>query len=107
MLLHGGRKAILYGIIMRMRRRFYKKWKKEEDDGLDGNFPIRFLNAGLHAADRKDCLSFLFRQQGGSGVHAGLKMEKRRGLQGTGSFPGEGYKKAARYNQNIENGRGR
>ena len=35
-----------------------KKWKKEEDDGLDGNFPIRFLNAGLHAADRKDCLPF-------------------------------------------------
>ncbi len=55
--------------------------------------------------DIKVCL-FSFRQQDGDSVHTGAKMEKRRGRQGTGSFPGEGYKKAVRYNQNIENGRG-
>jgi len=50
---------------------------------------------------------FSFWQQDGDGVQTGAKMEKRRGRQGTGSFPGEWYKKVARYNQNIENGRGR
>lgn len=43
MLLHGEKRVTLYGIIMRMGRRFYKKWKKEEDDGLDGNIPIRIF----------------------------------------------------------------
>lgn len=60
MLLHGEKRVTLYGIIMRMGRRFYKKWKKEEDDGSDGNISVRiFLMQGfMRQTDRKDCLPF-------------------------------------------------
>ena len=94
---------------MRMGRKFCENGKKKRMMVWMEIFQSGFFNAGICEADRQKRLFavFSFRQQGGDSVYTGGKMEKRRGRQGAGSFPGEGYKKAARYNQNIENGRGR
>lgn len=56
---------------------------------MDGDFPIRFFMQGFMRQTGKIVCRFFVPAADGDGVHTGAKMEKRRGRQGTGSFPGE------------------
>ena len=74
---------------MRMGRRFYKKWKKEEDDGSDGNIPIRiFLMQGFMRQTEKIGCRFFVLAAGRRRCSNRGKNGKKERTAGNRQFPG-------------------